>query len=338
MARTVSKARSTSAIVVRTRAVQVLSRLVSSLGPRPRGAITTLGAMRVLRDARRGVIVIELERHDDERGAFARTFCERGVRRARPADPVPAVQPLDQRAGGTLRGMHFNAAPHGEAKLVRCVRGRDLRRRSSTCAPDSPTRFRACRRRAHGRQPRALFVPAGFAHGFLTLEDETDVFYQMGASYRPERRRGLRWDDPRSASTGPWRRPLMSAIATRPTPMSTEPRSICDRPIVIGPADTSTPIPTISARELMELIGQALPDLPQHHRRRRARDARDRRGADPARGPRGRRRDTACSTGPCPTSGTSATPTSPTRAGAGSSTSAGRTCTSSATACRCASG
>ncbi len=135
-----------------------------------------------------------LEPHVDERGFFARTFCER-VRRARTADDVPPVEPVSNTHAGTLRGMHFNTTPAAEAKLVRCVRGAihdvivDLR-------ADSPTYRQWFGVELNADNGRALFVPEGFAHGFLTLADDTDVDYQMGAFYAPDAARGVRWDDP----------------------------------------------------------------------------------------------------------------------------------------------
>jgi dTDP-4-dehydrorhamnose 3,5-epimerase len=149
-----------------------------------------------------GVIVIDLELRTDDRGAFARTFCSEEFA----AQGLPTWFPqcnvsVNDRAG-TLRGMHFNLGPHGESKIVRCVRGAihdvvvDLR-------PDSPTRFEHFAIDLTADNRRAVFVPADFAHGFITLEDKTDVYYQMGASYVPSAARGLRWDDPALAIVWP---------------------------------------------------------------------------------------------------------------------------------------
>jgi dTDP-4-dehydrorhamnose 3,5-epimerase len=140
--------------------------------------------------------VIELEPHPDERGFFARTFCERELAAHGLPTRFPQCNLSRNTRAGTLRGMHYQAAPHREAKLVRCVRGViydviiDLR-------VDSPTRDRWFGVELTGENGRALFVPEGFAHGFITLSDETDVFYHMSAFYQPEGARGLRWDDPR---------------------------------------------------------------------------------------------------------------------------------------------
>lgn len=142
-----------------------------------------------------GVVVIDLERHEDDRGAFARTFC--AIEFAEHGLPIdyPQCNLSFNRRSGTLRGMHFNADPFGEAKIVRCVRGSvhdvvvDLR-------AESPTRFQSFGIELSARNGTALFVPAGFAHGFVTMEDDSDVHYHMSAVYRPDAARGVRWNDP----------------------------------------------------------------------------------------------------------------------------------------------
>jgi dTDP-4-dehydrorhamnose 3,5-epimerase len=141
-----------------------------------------------------GVVIVEIEPNIDERGAFARTFCETEFAEAGLPTQFPQCNISINDRAGTLRGMHFNVAPHGESKLVRCVRGAihdvvvDLR-------PGSRTRFRHVAVELSALNRRALFVPADFAHGFVTLEDRTDVYYHMGAVYVPNAARGLRWDD-----------------------------------------------------------------------------------------------------------------------------------------------
>ena len=158
----------------------------------------------------RDVVVVELEPHVDDRGAFARTFCaDEFATHGLPTWFPQCNLSINDRAG-TLRGMHFNVEPHGESKLVRCVRGAihdvvvDLR-------PDSATRFRHVGVDLTADNRRALFVPAGFAHGFLTLEDATDVYYHMGESYVPAAARGLRWNDPSLAIEWPIEPSSMSA-------------------------------------------------------------------------------------------------------------------------------
>lgn len=143
----------------------------------------------------KGAFIIEPEKKEDERGFFARTWDHREFE-ARGLDPQLAQCSVSyNRRKGTLRGMHYQAAPHEEAKLVRCVRGAiydaiiDLR-------PDSSTfkRWMAVELTTHNM--RTLYVPKGFAHGFQSLQDDTEVFYQISEFYAPESSRGVRWNDP----------------------------------------------------------------------------------------------------------------------------------------------
>jgi len=143
-----------------------------------------------------GVRVVEPERVHDERGFFARTYDV--------ADLGPVVQmstSFNARAG-TLRGLHFQADPHGEDKLVRCTRGAifdvavDLR-------PGFPTRHRWFGVELTEENGVALWIPKGFAHGFQTLVDDTEVLYAMSTPYVPGAGRGVRWDDPAFAIEWP---------------------------------------------------------------------------------------------------------------------------------------
>ncbi len=142
-----------------------------------------------------GVLLIEPERLEDDRGFFARSWCreafaDHGIH----CDWVQCNISYNRRSG-TLRGLHYQAAPQVEAKLVRCTRGRvfdvivDLRPQSVTFAQWAGFELSA-------ENHRMVFVPAGFAHGFQTLADDTELFYQMSESYCPDRARGVRWDDP----------------------------------------------------------------------------------------------------------------------------------------------
>lgn len=157
-----------------------------------------------------GVVVVELQPHVDERGLFARTFCEDEFAAAGLPIRFPQSNLSVNDRAGTLRGMHFNVAPYGESKLVRCVRGAihdvvvDLR-------PDSRTRFEHVAVELSADNRLGLFVPADFAHGFLTLADATDVYYHIGSSYVPAAARGLRWDDPVLAIDWPMQPETMSA-------------------------------------------------------------------------------------------------------------------------------
>lgn len=142
-----------------------------------------------------GALVVEPELLADERGFFARTYCREEFAAHGIAAPVDQCSISFNAASGTLRGLHYQAAPHGETKLVRCTAGAifdvivDLRERSPTYRRWFSVELSAANR-------RMLLVPPGMAHGFQTLEDATEVEYQISPSYRPEAARGVRWDDP----------------------------------------------------------------------------------------------------------------------------------------------
>lgn len=145
-----------------------------------------------------GACIVELEPRADERGFFARSYCVREFEAHGLEPRIVQCNVSYNRHRGTLRGMHYQAAPHGEAKLVRCTRGAiydvilDLRPESATFCQWRGVELRA----EPGVPARMLYVPVGFAHGYLTLEDDTEVFYQMSEFYSPEASRGVRWDDP----------------------------------------------------------------------------------------------------------------------------------------------
>ena len=134
----------------------------------------------------------------DERGFLARTFCEREFAEHGLAMRDRAEQhDLQPARAHTLRGLHFQEAPHAETKLVRCTRGSDLRRHGRPAARLDRRWRRVARRRADRPQTeRLVYVPEGFAQGYQTLEDDTEVLYQMSHHYVPEAARGVRWDDP----------------------------------------------------------------------------------------------------------------------------------------------
>jgi dTDP-4-dehydrorhamnose 3,5-epimerase len=142
-----------------------------------------------------GVFTIEFERHGDERGWFARTFCrtefaERGI----DFDPVQESLSFNHRRG-TRRGLHYQAPPAWEQKLVRCTTGTifdvvvDVR-------PDSDSFGKWISLELSAENGRAVFIPGGFAHGFQTLEDRTQLLYLISERYDPEAQRGVRSDDP----------------------------------------------------------------------------------------------------------------------------------------------
>ncbi len=143
-----------------------------------------------------GAWLLELDPYVDERGAFSRLFCREAYAARGLTTHVEQTSLSYNARRGTLRGMHYQRAPFEEAKLVRCERGAiydvvlDLR-------PDSPTRGRHLAVTLRGGEPRALWVPEGCAHGFLSLEDDTWVGYQISAPYAPEYAGGVRYDDPR---------------------------------------------------------------------------------------------------------------------------------------------
>jgi len=142
-----------------------------------------------------GAFLIDLQRQEDERGFFARSWCSQEFE-AHGLDPRVAQCSVSyNRTQGTLRGMHYQAEPHGEAKLVRCTAGAiydvilDLR-------ATSPTFMRWEAVELTAQNHRMLYVPKDLAHGFQTLVDHTEVFYQISAVYRPDHARGVRWNDP----------------------------------------------------------------------------------------------------------------------------------------------
>ena len=156
-----------------------------------------------------GAYVIELDRLEDERGFFARTFC-RDEFSAHGLDSsfVQCNASFNVRKG-TLRGMHYQEKPHDEAKLVRCTRGAiydvivDIR-------SGSPTYKRWFAVELAAANGTMLYIPEGIAHGFQTLEDGSEVFYQMSEMYHPESARGLRWNDPAFAIRWPLDAPILS--------------------------------------------------------------------------------------------------------------------------------
>jgi dTDP-4-dehydrorhamnose 3,5-epimerase len=151
--------------------------------------------MKIEPTALTGVMLIGATASTDERGLFARTYDAALFAAARLPTEWPQCNTSWNARKSTLRGLHFQASPHPDPKLVRCTRGRifdvvvDLR-------PDSTT-FRSWTGVELSEANRnALAIPAGCAHGFLTLEDNCEVFYMMGAVYMPELARGVRWNDP----------------------------------------------------------------------------------------------------------------------------------------------
>lgn len=156
-----------------------------------------------------GVFLVDSEVRRDERGSFERTYCDDEFRAHGLNTDWPQSNLSCNTLRGTLRGMHFQAAPHEEPKLVRCTRGRifdvvvDLR-------AESATRLRWFGVELDATEHRSLYVPSGFAHGFQTLADNCEVAYKMGARYEAGAARGVRWNDPRLAINWPIASPILS--------------------------------------------------------------------------------------------------------------------------------
>jgi dTDP-4-dehydrorhamnose 3,5-epimerase len=158
----------------------------------------------------KGSWIIELQQFSDERGFFARSFCQNEFASYGLKTDVAQCNVSFNLKKGTLRGMHFQLPPKAEAKLVRCTRGAiydviiDLR-------PESDTYCNWTAAELTESNHRALYIPEGFAHGFQTLEDNCEVFYQMYEFFAPECSAGVRWDDPAFSIEWPLATPVISA-------------------------------------------------------------------------------------------------------------------------------
>lgn len=150
----------------------------------------------------KGLFLIELDLKRDERGYFARTFCVNTFDAHGLHTDYPQSNASYNAKSGTVRGMHFQKPPNGEVKLIRCLRGAihdvvvDIR-------PHSPTYLRHYHVELAEGDGRELYVPDGFAHGFQTLRDASEVLYMVSPRYVPEAAAGLRWDDPALALSWP---------------------------------------------------------------------------------------------------------------------------------------
>jgi len=142
-----------------------------------------------------GAFILELDKREDDRGFFARSWCQKEFQAHHLNPRIVQCNISFNRVKGTLRGMHYQAAPLAEAKLVRCTAGTlydvviDLR-------PDSPTYKQHVSEVLSAANYKMMYVPEGFAHGFQTLEDNTEIFYQMSEFYSSEHARGVRYNDP----------------------------------------------------------------------------------------------------------------------------------------------
>lgn len=165
--------------------------------------------MRFTETALPGVFLIDIEPLEDDRGFFARLWCRDELARKGLASDLAQISVSFNRRRGTLRGMHYQVAPHEEVKLVRCTRGAiydvlvDLR-------PGSPTYRRWMSAELTADNRRTLYVPKGVAHGFQTLTDDAEVLYQISEFHHPESARGVRWDDPAFGIEWPDQAPILS--------------------------------------------------------------------------------------------------------------------------------
>lgn len=141
------------------------------------------------------VFIVEPEKLADERGFFARTWCKREFETHGLNPNLVQCNISFNKKKGTIRGMHYQCAPYEEAKLVRCTKGKiydviiDIR-------PDSPTFKKWISLELSADNHKSVYIPEGFAHGFQSLKENTEVFYQMSEFYYPEFARGIRWNDP----------------------------------------------------------------------------------------------------------------------------------------------
>jgi len=156
-----------------------------------------------------GAFFIAPEKVEDGRGFFARAFCSREFAGRGLLSRIEQTSISFNFRAGTLRGMHWQVAPKEEARLIRCTRGAvydvllDLRR-------DSPCFTKWIAAELTGLNARAVYAPPGVAHGFQTLEGETEVLYQMSESYDPELSQGVRWNDPAFGISWPLANPILS--------------------------------------------------------------------------------------------------------------------------------
>ncbi len=157
----------------------------------------------------KGAYVITLEAHEDDRGTFSRIYCEETFKTQGIYFHLSQINLSMNKRKGTLRGMHYQSKPFEEAKIVQCLHGAiydvilDLR-------ADSPS-FKKWRAVELSQSNRSLlYIPEGFAHGFQTLEDETEILYFMSKPYHPESAQGLSWNDPGFCIDWPIDHPIMS--------------------------------------------------------------------------------------------------------------------------------
>jgi dTDP-4-dehydrorhamnose 3,5-epimerase len=156
-----------------------------------------------------GAYLIEAEPIVDERGFFTRLICRNEFARHQLVTDLSQASMSHNRERGTLRGMHWQNPPHAETKLVRVIAGSildtivDLR-------PDSPSYKQHCQVQLSAQKPATLYIPEGFAHGFQTLEDHTEVYYHMNREFHAASARGFLWNDPQFGIVWPIENPILS--------------------------------------------------------------------------------------------------------------------------------
>lgn len=159
--------------------------------------------------ALKGAYVITPELQEDKRGFFCRTFCEETFKERGLQFKIVQANLSYNKKKGTLRGLHYQESPYEEAKVVECRRGAifdvilDLR-------PESPTYKQWCAIELSDKNRKMLFIPEGFAHGFQTLKEDTEVGYLMSEFYRPAASKGIRWEDPAFGISWPIQNPILS--------------------------------------------------------------------------------------------------------------------------------
>jgi dTDP-4-dehydrorhamnose 3,5-epimerase len=165
--------------------------------------------MKFIETPLQGAFVIELERRGDDRGWFARYFCEQEYAQHQLCSKIVQANNSFSKIKGTLRGMHYQLAPKAEDKIVRCLSGSlldvivDLR-------PNSKTFLQHFAIELSGENRTMLFVPKGFAHGFLTLTEDTEALYLVTEFYSPQHERGLRYNDPKLGIRWPFEPTVVS--------------------------------------------------------------------------------------------------------------------------------
>lgn len=156
-----------------------------------------------------GVFIIRNDRLQDNRGWFVRSFCSQQFREWGLNTEWPQMNVSYNAKKHTFRGFHFQKDPHGEIKFIRCTRGSvldvivDLR-------PDSPSYCQSFSVKLSEQVEQALYVPTGCAHGFMSLEDDSELFYLMGSNFIPEAARGFHWQEPTLNITWPTETPIIS--------------------------------------------------------------------------------------------------------------------------------